>query len=456
MSEPIQHSESSAARSRRYGIYDGAGQAVTQGLGDNYLSAFALLFHASPFQIGLLSALPQIVGTGSQLASIKFIRRLGRRRPLILWGGVGQTLCWLPILLLPVLFPAHGAWLVVTCAVVYFALGHVAVPPWTSVITDLVEPNQRGSYFGRRAQVMAFMSVVALGLGGFLLSMGARWTIPWIGFALLFTLAGLARGLSTNFLARIDDPQPLAAPDGTMTFREFLRQSASLDYRRFLLFSGLLHVCVLIAGPFFVVFMLRDLHWTYFEYGLWMAVGMLGQVLTLHPWGQICDRFGSKKVLTFTGFTVPFLPMIYLFTTSLAALMVVNFVAGVIWGGMALGLQNYVFDVVRPEDKAKGAALANTVNACGWFIGAMVGSWLVTIVPDHLALGPWLLEPPSNLPLVFFVSGLLRILVVAALLGTFREARPVESLSHGAMVRELPLLKPLSSWLLPRETRSRQ
>jgi MFS family permease len=338
--------------------------------------------------------------------------------------------------------------------VVYFSLGNVAVPPWTSVITDHVEPNQRGSYFGRRAQVMAFMSVFALGLGGWLLNIGARWGVSWGGFALLFALAALARGLSTHFLARIDEPPPVPVTGDTMAFREFLRRTASRDYRQFLLFSGLLHLCVLIAGPFFVVFMLRDLHWSYLEYGLWMAVGMLGQVLTLHPWGQICDRFGSKKVLTITGFIVPFLPMVYLFTTHLTVLIVVNFVAGVIWGGLALGLQNYVFDVVRTEDKAKGVAFANAVNACGWFIGALLGSWLVNVVPEHLILGPWQIRPPSNLPFVFMLSGVLRLVIVSALLSTFREARPVELLSHGAMVRELPLLKPLSSWLLPKGTRS--
>ncbi len=454
MSEAIQDPKANAARSRRYGIYDGAGQAVTQGLGDNYLSAFALLFHASAFQIGLLSALPQMVATVSQLVSIKLMHLLGRRRPLILCGGIGQSLCWLPTLLLPLLWPAQGAWLVVTCAVVYFALGNVAVPPWTSVITDHVEPKQRGSYFGRRAQVMAVMSVFALGLGGSLLNIGARWDIAWGGFALLFGLAALARGLSTHFLARIDEPPPIQTTGDAMTFREFLRRTAGRDYRRFLLFSGLLHLCVVIAGPFFVVFVLRDLHWSYLEYGLWMAVGMLGQFLTLHPWGHLCDRFGSKKVLAITGFIVPFLPMVYLFTTHLMVLIVVNFLAGVIWGGLALGLQNYVFDVVRIEDKAKGVAVANAVNACGWFVGALLGSSLVNLVPDQLVLGPWEVRPPSNLPFVFMLSGVLRLVVVSALLGTFREARPVELLSHGAMVRELPLLKPLSSWLLPKGTSS--
>ena len=58
-------------RGLRYGLRDGACQAVTQGSGEQYISAFALLLHASPFQLSVLSALPQLIGTGAQLVSVK-------------------------------------------------------------------------------------------------------------------------------------------------------------------------------------------------------------------------------------------------------------------------------------------------------------------------------------------------------------------------------------------------
>ena len=75
---------------------------------------------------------------------------------------------------------------------------------------------------------------------------------------------------------------------------------------------------------------------------------------------------------------VPFLPMLYLASTNLAFLVFVNFFGGVTWGGLALGLQNYVFDSVRPEDRAKAMATYSTINAVGWSLGALVGSWLVS------------------------------------------------------------------------------
>ena len=91
---------------------------------------------------------------------------------------------------------------------------------------------------------------------------------------------------------------------------------------------------VLIAGPFFVLYMLQDLHLSYFGYGGWLAAGLLGQLLTLQGWGQFGDRFGNKALLSITGFTVPVLPMLYLVSTNLVFLLAVNFLAasfGPVW-----------------------------------------------------------------------------------------------------------------------------
>ena len=109
-------SRSAGERGLRYGLRDGACQAVTQGSGEQYLSAFALLLHASPFQLSVLSALPQLIGTGAQLVSVKLLQWFPNRKALISAGTVGQAFAWIPIVLLPLLIPQWGPWLVVCAA----------------------------------------------------------------------------------------------------------------------------------------------------------------------------------------------------------------------------------------------------------------------------------------------------------------------------------------------------
>jgi MFS family permease len=444
LSEPV--TQDLSEPSRRYGLRDGACQAITQGSGEQYLSAFALLFHANAFQLSVLSALPQLIGTGAQLASVKLLRWFPDRKTLIHVGTIGQALAWVPIVLLPLLFPEFGSWLVIAATALYFACSQFTMPTWNSFIADHLDQHERGAYFARRATIMASFGFVALCTSGWLLSFWQHDPVAWIGFGLIFIVAGSARFLSAMALVKVEDVHHTSHRDSQPSFRNFLA-GTSLSFRRFLLFSGLMHAAVLIAGPFFVLYMLRDLHLSYLGYGTWLAAGILGQLVTLGAWGRFSDRFGNKALLSVTGLMVPFLPMLYLAGTKLVFLVFINFLGGVTWGGLALGLQNYVFDAVRPEDRAKAVAMYSTINASGWCLGAFMGSWLVNALPSQIDVGHLSLRLASNLPLVFFVSGVLRLVVSTSLLRSFHESRAVEQVPFTHLIWELPLLKPIAQFL---------
>lgn len=435
------------AKSRRYGVRDAAYQAAAQGGGETYFSAFALLLHASPFHIAILSALPQLVGVVAQLASVKVLQYLRLPRRLLVAGGRAQAFCWLPILSLPLIAPDHGPWLLIGCAMLYFGFGHVTAPIWNSLLVDVADADSRGAYFAKRARTTALTSFAALGLAGAILTLGQRWDVSWIGFLVIFLGAAAARIGATScqtHVSRLIPGHRLEAPHG---FRHFLANAASGDFRRFLVFSGLMHFAVLLSGPFFVIYLLRDLHWSYLQYAGWMASSISAQFLTLGPWGRIGDRYGNKALLALTASAVPFLPMGYLVSEHYLFLLVVNFFGGVIWAGLSLGLQNYVFDSLRPEERTRGVALANAMNAVGWGLGALTGSWLATLLPAELSIGPWQLTPASNLPVLFCLSGALRLLIAVSLLRTFAEPRRIASPPQGHLIWELPLLKPLASWM---------
>ena len=452
----ISQPQSGAEQGLRYGLRDGACQAVTQGSGEQYLSAFALLLQASPFQLSVLSALPQLVGTVAQLLSVKVLQWFPNRKGLISAGTVGQALMWIPIVLLPLLLPQWGPWLVVGGATAYFACAHFTAPAWNSLIAGWLGQHERGAYFARRAKIIAGLSFFALCGAGWILSLWQHSAAAWWGFVLVFALAGSARILSVLALSPVQDEHPTAHQEAQQGFRGFFRLGATKDFRRFLVFSGLMHASVLIAGPFFVLYLLQDIHLSYIGYGGWLATGLLGQLLALQAWGNFGDRFGNKALLSITGFAVPFLPMLYLVSTNLSFLLVVNFVGGVIWAGLGLGLQNYVFDSVSPEDRAKAIALYSTVNAVGWSMGALLGSWLVEHLPTRIEWGGVVLQPASNLPFLFCLSGVLRLLVSVSLLGSFHEARQVERAPRRQLLWELPIVKPVAQfvvWTLPKLNR---
>ena len=428
---------------RRFGIRDGMFQAVAQGGGEHYLSAFAILLSATPFQLSILSAIPQLLGTWAQLISVKVSHWFSSQASQVYWGIIGQSVSWIPILALPLLWPEHGPWLLIAGVAVYFTCTHFTSPAWNSLITEFLDPNERGAYFAKRSRVVAITSLLMLCLAGVLLSLFEKLNLLWIGFTITFLTAGLCRSASALLLHTVTGFPQHGLSQAPTGFLHFLRTGVSHNFFHFLLFSGLMHAAVLIAGPFFVLYLIQDLHLAHWQYGTWLAAGILGQFLTLPGWGQFGDRFGNKALLTFTGLLVAFLPMLYLFSSIWIFLLIVNFFGGVVWAGLDLGLNNYVYDAVQPADRAKAVAVSSIVNAIGWAIGTVTGSLLINTIPNKLYLGTFLLEPVSNIPFIFFLSGLLRLIVSATLLRTFHEPRHVEQRAHSRLLWELPLLKPL-------------
>jgi MFS family permease len=377
------------------------------------------------------------------LISVKLSHWFPNRVSQVFWGVVGQSVSWIPILALPLLWPDQGPWLLIAAVAVYFTFSHFTSPAWNSLITDLLAPNERGMYFARRAQTIAMTSFLALCLGGALLSFFERQQLLWVGFVVMFLIAGLCRSASALLLLKVRS-LPLHEPSSNPTgFLVFFRNDMSKNFRHFLLFSGLMHSAVLVGGPYFVIYLLQDLHLAHWQYGTWLAAGIIGQFMTLPAWGRFSDRFGNKALLSFTGLLVAFLPMLYLCGATWPFLVTVNFFGGVVWAGLGLGLNNYVFDAVQPADRTKAVAVSSIVNAIGWTMGTVIGSCLISTVPSKLQIGAWILEPASNLPFIFFLSGLLRLIVSATLLKTFQEPRKVEHRAHHRLLWELPLLKSL-------------
>ncbi|MGC4096259.1 MAG: hypothetical protein QM706_04015 [Nitrospira sp.] len=134
-------------------------------------------------------------------------------------------------------------------------------------------------------------SFLALCLAGALLSFFEQRQLLWVGFAVMFLTAGLCRSAAALQLRHIDGLPHHDANRHSTSFRVFLRTGMSENFRHFLLFSGLMHSAVLVAGPFFVMYLLQDLHLAHWQYGAWLAAGIIGQFLTLPAWGQFGDRF---------------------------------------------------------------------------------------------------------------------------------------------------------------------
>jgi len=422
------------ASSLQHSVKDATAYAVMMGIGETYLSAFALFLKASTPQIGLLASLPPLLGSLAQILSAWLGRLLGRRKPVILAGAGLQALAWLPIALLPLLFPAAAVPLLIASVAIYHCGAHLAAPQWASLMGDLVPMKRRGRFFARRTRIISMMTFLSLAVGGLVLQQATAVGQTLAGFVVLFGVAMVARAISTYQLARMHDPAghvaALQVPDRESWWRQ-LRRS---NFARFSLFYALMQLSVAIASPFFAVFMLRDLQFGYAQFMVNTGMSVLAQFLTLTQWGRISDVFGNRRVLAVTGLMLPLMPLLWIVSQNFWYLLVVQMLSGLSWAGFTLGASNFLYDLIAPQRRATYLAAHNILASAGTFCGALLGGYLGMVLPGQIDFLGVSLTWLSPLLAVFAISAAARTAVLLVLLPKIHEVRKVRPISFPEVI----------------------
>jgi len=102
-------------------------------------------------------------------------------------------------------------------------------------------------------------------------------------------LLRLPVAFAAHYLQRLDESDAPVTEHLSLRFKDFVVAGRHEAFLRFLLFSGFMHISALLAGPYFAVYLLRDLQLSYMEYSLWAAASVIGGFLAINGWGRIGD-----------------------------------------------------------------------------------------------------------------------------------------------------------------------
>ena len=431
-------------RSLRHSLWDGIYFSAMIGTAESYFSAFAVYLRATTAQIGVLAALPPLLASLMQLASAWLGRKLGKRREIIVFGALLQAATLIPLALLPLIFPDLAVPLLILCAILYFAGPNLGSPQWGSLMGDLVPETHRGRFFALRTRLSSLANFSALILAGFLLEGFDTLGFTYWGFATVFVIAALLRLASAWHLHQMYDPPGHVAAIELPWHRDLWLGLRETGLLRFTLFFAAMQFAVAIASPFFTLYMLRDLEFSYVAFMFNTAASVCVQFLTLNRWGRLSDLFGNRLILVTTGIMIPFLPSLWLVSTHYGYLLGVQAVSGLVWAGFTLSATNTVFDLTPRARRATLMAVHNVVAATAVFAGALLGGWLGTHLPASLtvlgATWDWL----TPLYGVFIVSTLARLAVAAWFLPRLQEVRKVRHMTRSGLIFRVTRLHPVS------------
>ncbi|MFH1024407.1 MAG: MFS transporter [Planctomycetota bacterium] len=403
--------------------------AVMFGAGENSLGLFGAHLRIPKHVYGYLAGLPQLLGPLSQAVCANVLDAFPRRKPLIVNSVLLQALAYA---LLGVLAAVSAIWssLELFLALVAFAFvaGHFCTPAWSSMIGDIIPPDKRGRLFSMLQWTSASVTQLSiLAVAGALTLAGQGRAAGYV-FAAAFGISAIARWRSARHIARMEDPPYVPEPETAFTFWQFLRRTPDSNYARFVLFVGLFHLAANVAGPFYLPYMFDVLALKPWHYAVMNSVTAISSILTFRFWGRFSDRFGNKRTIAISTWTILFIPIPWMLTDNFWILTLLNIFTGASWAGFSLSMGNYILDAVTPAKRARCVAYFNVVVGIGVFAGCMIGMWLTKHLPDEMVLGPWRLRLTSNFMILLALSTVLRLLTCMCL-GTFKELRTVRPLT---------------------------
>ena len=364
-------------------IRDGiASQAMGILTGGAFLVAFAIKLGASNLVIGLLAAIGPLAQL-LQLPSIFLVEKIRNRRAItVVAAGLGR-LCWLLIALIPFLFVGDIRLAVLLGSMIAAsAFGAISGCSWNSWMRDLIPQNILGAFFSKRMRI---------GTGvGIALSLGAAFYLDYwkkafvehelVGYSILF-LAGVGAGvLGLLFLSKTPEKRMPVTGERPKILGLLAQPFRDENFRKLIAFLCSWNFAVNLAGPFFMVYMLKRL-------GLSMSfiigLSIVSQVMNfafLRIWGRFTDRFSNKSVLAICGplfmlsilaWTFTTMPERYVLTVPL--LIAIHVVMGLSSAGVSLASGNISLKLA-PQGQATSYLATNTiVNSVAAGIAPILG-----------------------------------------------------------------------------------
>ncbi len=394
---------------------EGIAASIMVAIIDEYLIPFGLFLGATPLDIGFLVAIPHLLGSLSQFLAVKIVDRFGSRLRFLVRASALQAVFLLPVAGFSVMvFPSRILALILLITV-FRILANLIGTVWGSLVSDYLPPEERGKYFGWRSHIVGFAGVAATISAGVLLFFFKKWSVPGLGFLLLFLAIAVSRYISARLMTGMEDTPHQKNPADEFTFFMFLRRFRRSNFVKFVFYVGSITFATTLAAPYFSVYMLQDLKFNYLVYMFVHMGAVVAGLFSFPIWGRHADRVGNVKVLKITSLFIPMIPLLWLFSANLLYLFCIEIFAGFVWGGFNLCSVNFIYDAVSPGKRIRCLGYFSFIIGAATFLGASLGGYLAERLPPLNG---------SRILTLFVISAALRYVSHFVLSRHFYEVRP--------------------------------
>ncbi len=241
---------------------------------------------------------------------------------------------------------------------------------------------------------VSFAGMVASLLAGAYLDLFPKES--YIGFVTLFSV-GILFGLYSNvIMAKIKEPE--YRDHDHHGFREFFHVDG--QFRTYCWIMVAFNFAVMLASPFFTVYMLHNLGLSYTYYVIVGAIATVSRILAHPHFGYVSDRYGDKPVALICMLGTALVPLLFVFVTKQTLWLIIpaQIISGIVWAGTELSTWNLLLDLTKRNQRALQVAEYNLLNSIPMIVAPVIGGLIADNVTIIL----------TGIPLVFVLASILR------------------------------------------------
>jgi MFS family permease len=353
--------------------------------GTTVLPLFISTLTESKVLVGLAGPMSQAGWYMPQYVVAGFIEHIRHKKPVYVWSGLVRCIAiWTIAILVPVLAGSRTSLFLIAFFVAYsvYTLGAgVAGISFMDIVAKAIPTTRRGTFFGARLSFGGILSAIA---GFFVRSVLDSRPFP-DSFAILFIAAAVVVTLAIISFSLASEPEA-DINETRIPFGRFLRRGPRLlktnqSYRTFFIVRVLLSVWSM-ALPFYILYAREELSLGVGAAGVFLAIQMMGFVISNLLWGSLSNRIGNKIVLLLVSGIGVVSPLLAILTGRLAWLGntwsfgVVLLLLGLNHGGIQIGQTHYMLDVSPEAERPTYLGFMNTLLAPVLLL-SMLGGYII-------------------------------------------------------------------------------
>ncbi len=329
--------------------------------------------------------------------------RVALKRIVLIFSFL-NIITWIPlIIVLFFLGKISPAWLIVLWFISIVPT-QLTGPLRDNWLAERIPAKRMGQYLSLRSAVSGFVYLGAFYLMGYMLSSSGGQIFKGYAAVLFISLAGAIACFVLFKRIRPPDSEQYSPSGQSFGFLSFLKVARTGQLGKFILYASALSFSVYLCSALFTVYMLRDLHFGYMAYTVVISSEFLARIVSLIFWGRLVDRQGSMKVMKIASVFIPFVPVLWLFSSNVVYLVLVQLLSGTVWAAFDLSNQTYVYREAPHEKRLRYIVYQKSLTTFAMSMGALAGALILPVM--FPVFGNQILG-------LFLLSGVLRLLIVA-------------------------------------------